>query len=126
MFDETDIISSYSRADAIADGVLIDVTETARQAGFKFPIAVTAEAWGTLEPTEEARSLGQSESGRLWDLLNVMRWKIRSGGSGSRIDFKIAIDEKGAGRTKDVAFKSICGPGDNMEPVITILLPWED
>lgn len=33
-FQATDLIHSYSRAQAIADGELIDVTDTAREAGF--------------------------------------------------------------------------------------------
>ena len=33
--DRLPIIHSYTRADAIADGVLIDVTNEAREAGFK-------------------------------------------------------------------------------------------
>jgi hypothetical protein len=34
--DATDpqLISSYTRSEALADGVLVDVTETAREAGF--------------------------------------------------------------------------------------------
>lgn len=34
-------IFSYSRKQAIADGVLVDVSEMAREAGFKYPVAVT-------------------------------------------------------------------------------------
>ena len=46
MFEDADLIHRYSRADAIRDGVLIDVTEAAREAGFKLPVALTAAAWG--------------------------------------------------------------------------------
>jgi hypothetical protein len=45
MFDNADLIHRYSRADAIRDGVLIDVTPTAREAGFRFPVALTSAAW---------------------------------------------------------------------------------
>ena len=45
MFDESNIIHRYSRADAIRDGVLIDVSAVAREAGFKYPVALTAAAW---------------------------------------------------------------------------------
>ena len=31
------VIFSYTRAQAIADGVLIDATELAKQAGFRYP-----------------------------------------------------------------------------------------
>jgi hypothetical protein len=44
MFDERDLIHSYSRAQAIADGVLIDVSATAREAGIRCPVALTRAA----------------------------------------------------------------------------------
>ena len=34
------VIYAYTRAQAIEDGVLADVTETAKEAGFKLPVAV--------------------------------------------------------------------------------------
>jgi type I site-specific restriction endonuclease len=37
-------IHSYTRADAFADGYLVDVTDTAREAGFRFPVALTRAA----------------------------------------------------------------------------------
>ena len=41
-FDDAPIVHRYTRADAIRDGVLADVTETAREAGFSIPVAITA------------------------------------------------------------------------------------
>jgi hypothetical protein len=35
------IIFAYTRAQAIADGVLVDVTETAKEAGFKVSVVLT-------------------------------------------------------------------------------------
>jgi len=42
MFENADLIHRYTRADALRDGVLIDVTATAKEAGFKYPVALTA------------------------------------------------------------------------------------
>lgn len=39
------VIYSYTRAEAIADHVLIDVSETAWEAGFKWPVALTHAVW---------------------------------------------------------------------------------
>jgi hypothetical protein len=39
MFEDSELIHSYSRAQAIADGVLIDVSETAKEVGIVFPVA---------------------------------------------------------------------------------------
>ena len=45
MFDNEDIVHRYTRADALADGVLVDVSAVAREAGIKFPVALTRAAW---------------------------------------------------------------------------------
>ena len=120
-----EVISTYTRAQAIEDGVLVDVTETAKEAGFKFPVAVTSELWGSyIEPTEADRKLGQDTIGRLWDVLNVLRFTIKSAKDTDQLFFKVIflIDSK----QQTVKIKSHCGPGDNAEPVITLMLPWED
>lgn len=41
MNDECELISRVTRADALAEGVLVDVTTTAKEAGIKYPTAVT-------------------------------------------------------------------------------------
>ena len=38
-------ISIYTRAQAIEDGVLVDITEQARQQRFVFPMAMTSALW---------------------------------------------------------------------------------
>ena len=38
-------ISTYTRAQAIEDGVLVDITEQARQQRFVFPMAMTSALW---------------------------------------------------------------------------------
>lgn len=40
-----DLIDVYTRAEAIEDGVLVDVTETAKEAGIVYPTAVTQGLW---------------------------------------------------------------------------------
>jgi hypothetical protein len=39
------VIHAYSRAEALEDGVLVDVTSTAREAGFRIPVALTRAVW---------------------------------------------------------------------------------
>ena len=43
--DSLEIIYVYTRAQALEDGVLIDVSDTAREAGFKCPVALTSAAY---------------------------------------------------------------------------------
>lgn len=125
------VISSYTRAQAIADGVLIDVSETAREAGISFPVAITAAAWADCvawsEADSKAKPYGQSESGRLWDVVWMLRFAIKCGRGGDLIAYRLSrIPRPGCGAKRLVTLKAVCGPGDDAEPVITILLPNED
>ena len=45
MEDFDPVISEYTRAQAIDDGVLIDATSQARMMGIQFPVALTCAAW---------------------------------------------------------------------------------
>jgi len=45
MFENAYLIHRYTRADALRDGVLIDVSATAREAGIRCPVALTAAVW---------------------------------------------------------------------------------
>ena len=125
-FSDAEIIASYSRAQAIEDGVLVDVSQTAQECGFRHPVAVTVRVWAeVVQPDEKAGLEGQSESGRLWDVLWMLRTAIyRAAESGEVISYKLlAGDSEGR---KEVTLKAVCGPGDEGKPVITIMMPDED
>jgi len=126
LFEDTDIISVYTRAQAIDDGVLIDVSEIAREAGFKFPVAITCQLWAeVIEPDQASKAIGQDVNGRLWDILMVLRVAIRSAVNTDTVYFNpIFVFNGGKPRAKQL--KAVCSPGDNLEPVITIMLPNED
>ncbi len=83
----TDIIHIYTRGDALRDGVLIDITETAREAGFSCPVAITAAAWLDFVKWAEENRACQDEAGRLWDVLTMARHAAR--GSGNRSTFRV-------------------------------------
>ncbi len=126
------VIHRYTRAQAIADGVLVDVSETAREAGFVVPVALTSSVWGLVSPTEEEESCGQDVQGRLWDVLWMACWAIRrAGGSApARLDYGCYFELRGRrGERKGCRLKQLAihsGPGDDGEQVITIMLPHED
>jgi len=74
MFRDLEVIFSYTRRQAIEDGVLVDVSKVAKEAGFKIPVAVTSAVWNEIvKPDEAIRGIGQSEEGRLWDVLWMCR-----------------------------------------------------
>ncbi|WP_437203406.1 DUF6573 family protein [Planctomicrobium sp. SH664] len=76
-----EVIFAYSRAQAIEDGVLIEVNEQlAKQIGFVLPIAMTSAAWESCIPVPEhlKDQPDQTEALRLADLLRVLRFVIRN------------------------------------------------
>ena len=129
------VIHTYTRAEAIADGVLVDVTTTAREAGFKVPTAVTAAVFDEcIEWTEtdaEQSSAYQDQAGRLWDVVYLAAFKARTlaqrGVRQNPVIFELNVAPR-PGRThpRRRTLKLVIGPGDNPEPVATIMLPNED
>ena len=125
-FDDAPVISSYSRAQAIEDGVLVDLTPWARETGFRYPAACTASVWhGYVVPPAGTQELGQSERGRAHDLLWMLYCAIRRGADGDQLQFRV-IFLQASGEQQTVTLKSVCGPGDDGEPVLTVMLPNED
>jgi len=125
MFTKDDLISVYTRAEAIEDGVLVDVSEMAREAGFKWPVAVTAEVWAIIENIPPKLQGFQDIQGRLWDV--VFMFKLAAQRGNSVIHFKMIMDRNENGkRLRYLNLKAVAGPGDSMEPVITVMLPWQD
>jgi hypothetical protein len=122
------VIFSYSRTDAIADGQLLDFSGLAREAGFKIPLAVTETVYAYLDPSPELADEGQSFTGRLWDVLNVLRYTISKAKARNTdtILFKVLFLMSAGADPVPIELQAICGPGDDGSPVLTILLPEED
>lgn len=123
-------IYRYTRAQAIADGTLIDVTQTASEAGFRLPVALTSAAWHQAVEWTEAdsrRQTLQDESGRLWDVLWMAYLAARRASGGCRVQFQLHVVPRGgaARRPRRMALHMHIGAGDDGEPVITIMLPNE-
>ncbi len=126
MWDEADIVYTYTRKQAIEDGVLVDVTDFAREVGFKVPVAITDTFYnGVVVPKEELAALGQSVKGRLWDLLFMLHIYARKS-TQSEIRIKVLFQMKTEGNPENIIVKAIIGPGDKGEPVLTIMYPYED
>jgi hypothetical protein len=127
-----DVIYTYTRAQALEDGVLIDPGTMAAEAGFRWPTAITADAWANCVAWTEddsAKQIHQDQSGRLWDALYMASHAIRtSKDSGDRILFQLyRVPRDGQSMEAElITLRLIVGPGDAAEPVITILLPHED
>ena len=117
----------YSRSNAIRDGILIDVTEQAKVTGFKYPVAVTQTVWGKwIYANSQLQEYGQSTEARLWDVLNVLIFKIRKLTKGtkiSRIKFHVPfLMNAEDNEYEEAKLIAVCGPGDHGEPVLTIMV----
>jgi len=127
------VISTYTRAQAIEDGVLVEAGSMATEAGFKaWPVALTAEAWADCvawTDDDSKQQVHQDPSGRLWDILYMASHAIRiSKDAGDRLLFQLyRVPRDGQSMEAElITLRLIVGPGDSGEPVITILLQHED
>ncbi len=133
-------ISTYTRAQAIEDGLLIDVSTTAREAGIVWPVTLTAASWADCvawTDADEKRKgyTGQSENGRLWDVcwmlsrvvLRAARQGLQASPSHPMYVELLRTPREGRGvRPRLVHLKFIVGPDDDGRPCITVMLPGED
>lgn len=112
-------IHSYSRAQGIADGELVDITSTAAEAGFRHPCAVTRALWCAIE-TIPARVPWQDREGRLWDIVWMAEQAAGKQKPGvSRFVYEVILHRSDI-RSQYSQIVMDCGPGDNAEPVLTV------
>ncbi len=109
------MISSYTRAQAIEDGVLVEVTDLARRAGFKIHTVVTC---GVVAEVTAGMDNPRMRQAALLAVLQTLHEAIRLPGNRDtdRIYFDVATWK----------LWSLIGPGDDGEPVLTIMLEGED
>ena len=127
--DQPPEVYRYTRRQALEDGVLVDLSRQATEVGFVLPVACTAAVWKYVVPADSLRQRGQSESGRCHDLLWTLRSAVlkadRRAKSTDRLEFE-ALFLMPSARPEKVRLAAVCGPGDEGEPVVTIMLPDED
>jgi hypothetical protein len=121
-----DLIHAYSRAQAIADSVLVDVTGQAgpegMQGGFTIPVAVTAALWSTIESIPDSLAGIADPRGRLHDVLWMAALAARRHRGDSSCRFLVHLPSRGTRkRTRELLLH--VGPGDHGEPVVTIGYP---
>ena len=117
------IIYAYTRAQAIEDGVLKDISPLAREAGFQVPVAVTHAVWQRCIEVPAAVPW-QDVKGRAWDILMVLRVAALVAIS-SQVTFRVAVQNE-CEKLENVELKALIGPGDHGEPVITVMFTDED
>ena len=126
-FAGAEVLYAYTRKQALADGVQIDVSEMAREAGLKFPVYLTRAVWENYVRVPDGVRC-QDEKGRLWDIVWMLRCAARRT-NGPQMRFQLHVRNDNRDRTPPlVTLKAVCGPRDidDPAPAITIMLPDED
>ncbi len=116
--DRSAYVFSYTRAEAIGDGVLIDAEGVARTAGFPVPVAITV---GALADLRAGKPRDEKDRGGLEILaaLAGAREAIEAAGGvdlGERLPFEVGA----------VSLVVAVHRGDQLEIVATIMLATED
>ncbi len=141
LLGRTELISVYSRREAIEDGTLIDCTvdpfdDLNRDAGIRFDVAMTSTAFHRcVEVTEEFQG-SQDIKGRYWDLIWMFALAARRNPNSEELLFEflcvpnesddVAKDHRERPKARLVQLKAVCGQGDYGEPCLTLMLPNED
>jgi hypothetical protein len=125
MPDMTAIRSTYSWTQAVRDGRLIDVTETASGTSFNYPVAVTRAAWGRwVHPPGGA--IGQDEARRLSNVLDPLIGRIQSiAGPGDALHYQVRVRD-GDRESRAVTLKAVVAFDDDGWPCLRVSLPEED
>src|ERR1700678_2826094 len=122
-----EVIFSYTRKQAIADGFQVDVSTVAAEAGIRFPVFLTRsvfDAYVTVPPNVS----GQDEAGRLWDVVWMLRFAIRKAQPGqTRLPFALYVRNHNR-RPRLVKLIDSCGALDIDDPqlAMTIMMPDEN
>ena len=125
-------IFAYTRAQAIEDGILVDVSETAREAGFNIPVAVTRAVWDRIIALPDGYQGFQDERGRLWDVLWMARHHALRASNSDRVRMCVPVrdirkDLGDSNRPPRRHFPIVAiGAGDAGEPVVTVMFPEDD
>ncbi|MXZ43653.1 MAG: hypothetical protein F4Z01_01540 [Gammaproteobacteria bacterium] len=118
-----------SRAEAIAEGTIIDVSDLGRQVGFKWPVAMTKAVWEdsvSWSDEDSEQQVPQNQKSRLFSVVGACADYVRTRGpQADRMRFRInRIPRDGVSRgAQQRLLQVVAHPGDDGEPVLTIRIP---
>jgi hypothetical protein len=122
-----EVIFAYTRSQAVADGEQVEVSKLAAEAGIRFPVFLTRGVYEQFVIVPEGVE-GQDETGRIYDILTMLRFAIRHSRTGAdrlAVALYVRNDNQHARLVKLIA---TCGAldMDDPQPAITVMLPDED
>jgi len=127
------VVHAYTRSQAIADGFQIEVTKTAAEAGISIPVFITRGVYDqcVAVPLDSRGQplAGQDESGRLWDVVWMLRFAIMRAKPGTtRVTVALYVRNSNSHPARLVKLIATAGAVDidDPAPAITVMLPDED
>lgn len=120
--NNTNTIPRDARRNAIANGMLVDVTSLAGNLGLSSPVAVTSAVWMDCIAAPEKDSHFETE--RLRIVLCWLRTTLHGDGNQNPLHFTTLCENHPAGQVR-VHLRAVCHAGDQGEPVLTIMYPDE-
>jgi hypothetical protein len=118
------VISVYTRKQAIEDGVLVDLSNNFPNETrmFKWNVACTSTVWSIIEKAAEEDCAEVAVY--VWDVcyMGLLAINAVRDSGGQELFFNVCLP---LGKPEK-KLKLHCGPGDSGEPVLTIMLPRED
>jgi len=142
IFGLTELISVYTREQAISDGILVDCTEDPfdklnRAAGLKFDVALTRAVFERYVEVPENSTESEDIAGRYWNMILMFSRAARRKATGMELLFDFICVPNGSGcwpnekpgpssQQRLLQLKAVSGPGDRGEPCLTFMLPTED
>lgn len=133
-FDGVAVISTYTREQAIEDGVLVPIEHIdprmATESLFRWPVCLTDHVYSdVIKVPDHPNARGQSEAGRLWDVLWMCKLAVHRRTDKDEqenpglMSFEVlATDDKGNQQLHKL-WCTISGEGKNGSPVLTIMFP---
>ena len=119
-------IHTYTRKQALEDGFQVDATETAKEAGIKYPLFLTRSVWEKYVTVPPGVSC-QDERGRLWDIVWMLRCRMGRV-DGAVLTFQLYVRNDNHHRPRLVTLVATVGAMDfdDPQPAITVQIPGED
>lgn len=135
-FENAPVIFAYTRAQALADGVLVELKQAPRY-GFRIPLVCTERVWlhllGGSHVGEPSEATQQREGALLFAAKAAARAKVDTERAGvpdarpDRLDFTVTVTTEGE-NPREVELYMLIHPDDDgsMRPVGTIMFMDED
>lgn len=129
MFENAEVIYTYTRKQAIEDGMQSRLegehAQSAKEAGYKYPVFITSGVLGLIEQAVNNKKYCNDFAGVLWDILYMSRATGRPVNE-RMVKFEVIITGTGRQRTHTMYIECGAMDFDDPAPVLTIMLPEEN